>query len=214
MYDTMRVLSIDPGTKNLALCVLDTDVITFWKVCAIPSDVYGVIHVLDTVLHDIEYDETVIERQPPKNRAMKRFEHLFEMYFAMRRKPVHVIDSRQKLACASKTPFWTGDKGTLSYYMRKKVSVSTVARFLDATRERHPMYHDFFMASKKKDDLADALLQAQAFCVKTNVKKCTGTSHDADFKNDNRQDTQDYHATIRERCQGIDVGETCVETDS
>ena len=173
----MRILSIDPGRKNLGLCVLDidtatrtgvNDVVTFWKVCETPTDIAGVLEVLDSTLQGIEYDETVIERQPPKNSTMKRFEHIFEMYFAMQRKPVYVIDSRHKLTFAAKTPFWTGStvepgKGSWNYIKRKKISVSTVAQFLNATVDRHQFYHDLFTKSQKKDDLSDSLLQAQAF---------------------------------------------------
>ena len=173
----MRVLSIDPGRKNLGLCVLEVDTqtrtgvndtVAFWKVCETPTDIAGVIHVLETVLYGVEYDETVIERQPPKNPTMKRFEHIFEMYFALQRKPVYVIDSKHKLTFASKTPFWTGStiepgKGSWNYFKRKKISVSTVAKFLDATKDRHPDYHTLFVKSQKKDDLSDSLLQAQAF---------------------------------------------------
>jgi hypothetical protein len=173
----MRVLSIDPGRKNLGLCVLDIDVatrtgvndtVTFWRVCETPTDIAGVIEVLDSALQGVEFDETVIERQPPKNSTMKRFEHIFEMYFAMQRKPVYVIDSRHKLTFATKTPFWTGStvepgKGSWNYIKRKKISVSTVAKFLDATVDRHQSYHDLFAKSQKKDDLSDSLLQAQAF---------------------------------------------------
>ncbi len=173
----MRVLSIDPGRKNLGLCVLDIDVHTrtgindtvlFWKVCETPTDIAGVIDVLESALDGIEYDETVIERQPPKNSTMKRFEHIFEMYFAMQRKPVYVIDSRHKLSFAAKTPFWTGGtvepgKGSWNYYKRKKISLTTVAKFLDATRDRHQQFHELFQKSQKKDDLSDSLLQAQSF---------------------------------------------------
>ena len=173
----MRILSIDPGRKNLGLCVLDIDVetrtgvndtVTFWKVVETPVDIAGVLQVLESTLHGVEYDETVIERQPPKNSTMKRFEHIFEMYFAMQHKPVTVIDSRHKLTFASKTPFWTGStlepgKGSWNYIKRKKISVSTVAKFLDATKDRHSVYYDLFHKSQKKDDLSDSLLQAQSF---------------------------------------------------
>jgi hypothetical protein len=173
----MLVLSIDPGRKNLGLCVLRIDAstrsgvndeVTFWKVCETPTDIAGVLHVLDTTLQGVEYDETVIERQPPKNSTMKRFEHIFEMYFAMQRKPVCVIDSRHKLTFASKTPYWTGStvepgKGSWNYIKRKKISVSTVARFLEATKDRHQPYHELFAKSQKKDDLSDSLLQAQSY---------------------------------------------------
>lgn len=173
----MRILSIDPGRKYLGLCVLDVDAhertgvndtIVFWDVCDTPIDVPGLRRKLDAVLDAIAYDEVVIERQPPKNATMKRFEHLFEMYFSMHEKPVYIIDSRHKLTFASKTPFWTGGnvvdgKGSWSYFRRKKISVGTVTKFLAATMSRHDVFAKAFDRAQKKDDYSDSLLQAQAF---------------------------------------------------
>ena len=173
----MRILSVDPGRKNLGMCVLDIDeterngtmdTILFWNLAETPTEVGGLRSTLDTLLCDVAYDEVVIERQPPKNPAMKRFEHLFEMYFAMHDKPVYVIDSRHKLTFAAKTPFWTGGdvtggKGSWSYIKRKKISVGIVTKFLEATKQRNEHFHSMFGRAQKKDDFSDSLLQAQAF---------------------------------------------------
>lgn len=176
----MRILSVDPGRKNLGLCVIDADdtdrsgmrdLITIWKVIEISTDTAALKQTLDETLRDIEYDVVVIERQPPKNATMKRFEHLFEMYFAMHGVPTHVIDARHKLTFASHTPHWPGerpivggkDKGSWSYIRRKKISVAVVTRFLAATETRHATIREVFDKAQKKDDYADAFLQAQAY---------------------------------------------------
>lgn len=174
----MKVLSVDPGRKNLALCVLETrdaqpngteDTILFWLLVETPTQASGLRHALDTALGSVEYDQVVIERQPPRNPGMKRFEHLFEMYFTMQEKPVHIIDARKKLVFASSTPFCKDvvikerGKMTLSYSRRKCLSVATVSEFLKHTESRHRFYKLQFDQAKKKDDYADALLQAQAY---------------------------------------------------
>lgn len=176
----MRVLSVDPGRKNLGFCVINVDdadrsgmhdVIEFWTVIETSTHVVGLKRTLDDLLRDVAYDEVVIERQPPKNSTMKRFEHLFEMYFTTLEKPVTVVDARHKLTFASSTPNWPGGardesvngKGSWSYVRRKKISVSTVTTFLEATTERHESFRDVFHRAQKKDDYADALLQAQAY---------------------------------------------------
>ena len=175
----VRILSIDPGRKNLGLCVIHADAdrsgmldtITFWSLIEISTEAAVLKETLDETLRDVEYDIVVVERQPPKNSTMKRFEHLFEMYFAMHGVPVHVVDARHKLTFASHTPHWPGgrpidagkDKGSWSYIRRKKISVAVVTKFLDATDARHASFRALFATAHKKDDYADALLQAQAY---------------------------------------------------
>jgi Holliday junction resolvasome RuvABC endonuclease subunit len=173
-----RILSIDPGRKNLGLCVIRADendrsgmrdAITFWRVVEISTDVAQLKRILDDILKDVAYDVAVIERQPPKNSTMKRFEHLFEMYCSMHGTPVYVIDARHKLTFASRTPHWPGgrpidagkDKGSWSYVKRKKIAVAVVTKFLAETD--HAAFQELFDKAQKKDDYADALLQAQAY---------------------------------------------------
>lgn len=164
----MYILSVDPGSKNLGLCVLhgdgDKEQIILWKVVQIPSsDALRVKDVLDAVLLDVPIDYVVIERQPPAA-AMKRLQILFEMYFVMLGKPMMVMDARAKLKCAMNTPYWPSGYASytsLSYKQRKSVSVEVVTNYLEATRERHGDFVAIFHAASKKDDYADSLLQAR-----------------------------------------------------
>lgn len=178
----MRILSVDPGRKNLCLCIVDinetetngvSDVILFWNLSEIPTHVKSLRDALDALLADVAYDEVVIERQPPRNSTMKRLEHLFEMYFAVHDKPVCVFDPRHKLAFAAKTPFWEAHVSPTytSYAQRKKLSVGVVTRFLEATKEQNASFHGLFTKAKKKDDYSDSLLQAQAFAHMVRVPK-------------------------------------------
>jgi hypothetical protein len=64
---------------------------------------------------------------------------------------------------ASKTPWWPQDivvTNKWSYYTRKSAAIKTVRAFL---KETHSEFAPFFESCAKKDDLADALLQAMAF---------------------------------------------------
>lgn len=171
----MRVLSVDPGRKNLGLCVLAADLadptgahdlIEYWTVREAPADAHGLKRALTDMLDGVAYDEVVIERQPPRNPSMKRLEHLFEMYFAMLNKPVRVFDARNKLAFAMRTPHWaTAGRGVVwsNYGHRKKLAVTIVAAFLEASGAHNTAFQSMFKTAKKKDDFSDALLQAQAY---------------------------------------------------
>lgn len=165
------VLSADVGRKNLALCLLRPgddalgrgDTVLEWALLTVgePS-AKGVLDALQAVRH-WRFDEVVIEKQPPKNPSMKRFEAYLEAYAAALGVPVYVQDAKHKLAFAAQTPWWPpGRVEAWTYAARKKLAVQTVAAFLDACPQE-PTAGPAFRASKKKDDLADSLLQAMAY---------------------------------------------------
>jgi len=166
-----RIVSIDPGRRNLGLCLLEStdddpmhDRIVIWKLLNTPPDAGGLAACLNEVLDGVPYDRAVLERQPPKNAAMKRTEHMLEMYFAMRGTPVSILDAKRKLAFALKTPLWNGaqNKESWSYIQRKKLAVTIATRFLEMTQQPDESV-TAFRTAPKKDDLADCLLQAQAY---------------------------------------------------
>ena len=85
------------------------------------------------------------------------------MYCAMNGGRVYCIDPKHKLSYASSTRFWPDREITnWTYNERKKLSVETVANFLKAT-EQDEQFVTMFEKSKKRDDLADALLHCLAF---------------------------------------------------
>ncbi len=165
------IVSIDVGRKNLALCGLahggcrsgKEDVIRQWTVTACDPTPAGIAAVLQGLAWCLDCTEVVVERQPPKNPTMCRLQHYIEMFFAMHGKPVTVQDAKHKLAFAASTAWWPEDQATSwTYHARKKLAVATAAGFLEGTPQPSEL-KDLFRQSRKKDDLADSLLQAQAF---------------------------------------------------
>jgi hypothetical protein len=171
----MRVLSIDVGRKNLALCAYDAedDKIMSWTVRSMPAiDVMTVKDTLDALCRDdnttLSVDMVLIERQPASNPSMRRLEGVIAMYFAMRNIPVTIVSSTEKLKHAQTTPYWPMDGKTSSYYARKKTAVLTVTKYLKDT-DQDDAVHSVFAETVKKDDLSDAFLQALAWTSKKKI---------------------------------------------
>ena len=166
------ILSIDVGSRNLGLCVLQEgpdalgrdDAILQWRVFELPAPVSsGVLcDVLAEVLDAWDFEEVVIERQPGKNQLMQRIQHYCEMLFWCKGKRVTVIEASRKLSFAAKTEWWPAEISTekWTYRTRKSAAVKTVRAFLQNTGS---VFEEFYGSCAKKDDLADALLQAMAY---------------------------------------------------
>jgi hypothetical protein len=163
------ILGIDVGQKNLGVCVVSTAeprVIARWAVWDSAGSWALEIHAclvqnatqefLDGVTH------VVIERQPSKNPSMTRIMHYLEFYFVSKGLKVTLQDPKHKLLYAASTEWFptNATDAEWTYRHRKKLAVQTTASFLNATDQ--PL-RGVFDASKKKDDLADALLHAMAF---------------------------------------------------
>jgi Poxvirus A22 protein len=154
------MLSIDVGIKNLGLCVmLPTKKIRYWNVDGVPpmhSD--GLFRTMkkhmDERREEFECVEKVlIERQPDKNKGIKSIEHFLHTYFLCLEKDVIIWDARHKI------PDVVGP-GKVQYRLRKKASVDRCREFL---LEHNPEWLSFFDESKKKDDLADTVMQALSY---------------------------------------------------
>jgi len=161
------VIGIDPGTLNLALCQVDDDKkIKNWAVIRINPDAQGIYKGLKDIKFDdwfFENEIVAIERQPSKNPRAVRIQHYIEMFVATIGGDVYCIDPKHKLSYASTTTWWPSrDVNAWTYNERKKLSVETVTAFLNDT-EQDPDFVEMFQKSKKKDDLADALLHALAY---------------------------------------------------
>ena len=157
------ILSIDCGIKNLAMCLIDpsSKKIRQWDVSGIPpKHTDGVfpcmIRHLDTKPWVLESQTVIIEKQPDRNRGMKSIENLLHVYFLMKNKSVVIWDARHKI------PDVAG-AGKARYAPRKKASVERARNFIDIGNKE---WISFFDAHKKKDDLADTVMQALSFIDK------------------------------------------------
>jgi hypothetical protein len=166
------LLSIDVGIKNLAMCIMsDEKKIMFWEVDGVPplhND--GLFLSMKKHLDDRDFSTVIkvlIEKQPDKNRGIKSIEHFLHTYFLCHDKEVIIWDARHKI------PDVVGP-GKAQYNKRKKASVDRCRLFLD---ENNTEWIEQFDKSKKKDDLADTVMQALSYMnMKAQVKentKCT-----------------------------------------
>lgn len=155
------LLSIDVGIKNLAMCVMDPNSkrINYWDVSGVPPmHADGLFpcmkrHLDERSAHFGPVKTVVIEKQPDKNRGIKSVEHFLHAYFLVHDKDVVIWDARHKI------PDVVGP-GRAQYLKRKKTSVDRCHAFVtESNPDLLPMYE----ASKKKDDLADTVMQALSF---------------------------------------------------
>lgn len=164
----MKILSIDVGIKNLAMCILeDQQTITFWEVSQIPNEHKdGLFPVLKRHLdnHRDQWttaDLVMIERQPDRNRKMKSIENFIHAYFLCQDKRTLLWDAKHKI------PDVIGP-GKKKYKLRKDTSID---RCYEWIKETNPSWVSFFEKHQKKDDLADTVMQARSFKERKETKK-------------------------------------------
>ena len=157
------ILSIDCGIKNLAMCLIDpvTKKIHQWDVSGIPpKHADGIFPCMVRHLNEkpwiLEARTVVIEKQPDRNRGMKAIENLLHTYFLIKDKSVVIWDARHKI------PDVAG-AGKARYTQRKNASIERARKFIEGGNAN---WIGFFDAHKKKDDLADTVMQALSFIDK------------------------------------------------
>jgi len=108
----------------------------------------------------LESKTVVIEKQPDRNRSMKAVENLLHTYFLVKgpEREVVIWDARHKI------PDVAG-AGKSRYAQRKKTSIERARKFIEATEANRSLV-PFFDSHKKKDDLADTVMQALSFIDK------------------------------------------------
>lgn len=159
------ILSIDVGIRNLAICLLDEhkeNLVTEWDVSGVPPEHKDGIYVsLRKHLDDRPWVLTartiLIEKQPDRNKKMVSVMHFLYAYFIIKCPDSETIlyDAKHKI------PDVAGP-GKAQYIRRKKVSIERCESFI---RQNGVNIHwlDTFLQSKKKDDLADTVMQALSF---------------------------------------------------
>jgi ATP-dependent Zn protease len=159
-------LSIDVGIKNLAFIVYDKDIIE-WKVIELcdksqNASKLNMIEVgknlfdaLETIHHPIE--TIIIENQIGQNAIrMKMLQGMITLYFISKgMHQIHYWNAGNKLKQFIKTK--------TTYSQRKKASVQITR---DIIKNAYPAQESYFETHKKKDDLADCLLQLLDFLRK------------------------------------------------
>jgi hypothetical protein len=191
----MKILSIDVGIKNLAMCLLDDEnkLIEQWDVSGVPPQhADGLFPCLNRHLNEkpwvLEADVILIEKQPDKNRKMKTVENFLHSYFVIKNptKETIIYDARHKI------PDVAG-AGKAKYRQRKQTSINRCKDFLDVS-ETNAHWRDTFKESKKKDDLADTVMQALSFTrrivPKKETKKETKKKLVARKPNEHQKDTK------------------------
>jgi len=163
------LLSIDCGIKNLAMCLIDpsTKKIHEWDCSGVPPmHADGVFPCLVRHLDErpwiLNSKTVIIEKQPDRNRSIKAVENLLHTYFLIHKKEVIIYDARHKI------PDVVG-AGKAKYAQRKKVSIERARKFLE-TSAINKNWIPIFDKSKKKDDLADTVMQALSFIDRVPTK--------------------------------------------
>jgi len=157
------LLSIDVGIKNLAMCMIDesSKEIKQWDVSGVPMESdEGLFELMNKHLNSkpwvLEATTILIEKQPGQNKKMKSVENFLHSYFIIKIPTAQTIiyDARHKI------PDVVGSGKTM-YRKRKAVSVERAREFIKLDPNTH--WIPLFVASKKKDDLADTVMQALSY---------------------------------------------------
>ena len=165
------ILSIDVGIRNLAICLLDDkngNIVRQWDVDGIPPQHKDGVYVamrdhLDARPWVLTADTILIEKQPDRNKKMVSVMHFLHAYFIIRCPKAETIlyDARHKI------PDVAGP-GKAQYNKRKKVSIERCEDFI-RSNSVNSHWIDTFVKSKKKDDLADTVMQALSFVNRREV---------------------------------------------
>ena len=190
------ILSIDVGIRNLAMCLLDENsgnLVREWDVSGVPPEHKDGVYVslrkhLDERPWVLTANTILIEKQPERNKKMISVMHFLHAYFIIKCPNAETIlyDARHKI------PDVAGP-GKAQYNKRKKVSIERCEAFIrDGTTNAH--WLDTFLKSKKKDDLADTVMQALSFVNRVEVipasKKKKSTKLVARRPNENQKMTK------------------------
>ena len=183
----MRILGIDVGIKNLALCILETSpdldhsTIVFWDLikCTEDSENIKALTITQCVQKvasalrrlRIDFDVIAVEQQPcggsgavaAANTKMRCVQASIETWAAFRGVPAYAVAARSKIPDLPKDT---------KYGDRKKIAVQKVrcAPQLSSTTAESP-WRVFLDSHPKKDDLADAFLIASVHMEREKISR-------------------------------------------
>ena len=167
---TQKILAIDVGIKNLAICVLENNKILSWKVINVGygNDICKTLITEFNDLYEVFKDSIVlIERQ--MTRKMTNIQCYIEMYFRMKEfTDVIIYSPSYKLSGTGKEHSGGGKK---KYSARKQAAIELSKEWLDKNTQEG-WVGDLWKATKKKDDLSDTLCMAVSY-IKNPVKDHT-----------------------------------------
>ena len=191
------ILSIDVGIRNLAMCLLDDEngnLVKEWDVSGVPPEHKDGLYVslrkhLDERPWVLGAKTILIEKQPDRNKKMISVMHFLHAYFIIKCPQAETIlyDARHKI------PDVAGP-GKAQYNKRKKVAIERCEAFI-RSGPTNAHWLDTFLKSKKKDDLADTVMQALSFVNRVEVtpasaKKKKSTKLVARKPNENHKRTK------------------------
>lgn len=189
------IASFDIGTKNLAYCLLSIAAdkciqILAWDVLTIPGGAYDLLPkrlatLLDQLftswqdlIQDVPLSTVLIEKQPGRNKTMVRVEAYLHMYFVAKDQyRILLVSPKDKLKTV-KCNFAGSSKE--AYSLRKKTAIAATHQIVNDAKlfvsdNNQKFAHGIFLKHKKKDDLADAFLQALSFAKVSVSETCQGT---------------------------------------
>tara|TARA_B100001250_G_C19779216_1_gene781053 strand:+ start:1180 stop:1866 length:687 start_codon:yes stop_codon:yes gene_type:complete len=135
------------------------------KIRKLPMNLQNIVlnikaHFTDRV-YPCDIDIVIIENQPcMKNPQMKSMQMIIFTYFCLNGFTVKLVSASEKMKFCSKKG-WIDPKEVVGNYKKTKKSSIDIVSKLILDQE-----HEIWNSSKKRDDLADVILQAFAYCDK------------------------------------------------
>jgi len=191
-----RILSLDPGIKNLSYCYLSVEngkieLLDWQNLCVTQANCKKIDfeilieQLLETLaLHfndSFPADIVLIENQPLRNNKMKSVSVAIYTYFSMLKmhfgniEKVQFIRATEKLKCSKYLELPLETSGKASYKSRKLLSIQLCRLYL---MDICPEKLEWFDKQRKADDLSDVTNQAMYY-IENKLKQTKLTADDA-----------------------------------